>query len=310
MNTTQMETFVELARTLSYTETARILHLSQPAVSQQVSRLEVELGAKLLDRGSHGVALTEAGRTFYEDCRYILNCIGSARSRVRAQSDRHTSRLSVGMAGDAYIVRISTLMHRLHARLPDAGMRLVKDSPEALVGQLIRGDLDAALAAHTTRSLPSGLLFERLYDGRFVCVMPSDNPLASRRELGMSDIDGMQLICLEEGVAPKEMRDAQARILICTPNSPVTYTNTQSMGCALARAGIGVAIMPDFVCPDLPGIARVPVEGLDPLPYGILTRAADVGSPTIQALLIEARRLFAAGPLPQVSTARSSDGAA
>lgn len=295
MNTAQLETFAELARTLSYTQTARNVHLSQPAVSQQVARLEEELGARLLDRDSRGVRLTAAGKAFAEDCADILSRIGAARTRARELGRRAGMRVRVGFSGHAFLWHMGRLMARMATRIPRADLSLVQDTPDILIAEMARGSLDALFCSRVSGTIPAGTDFVRLLDTRYVCVTAADSPIAALDEVSSRELDGIHIVCLEEGRAPDDMRSIQARLLLETPHSPVSYTRSEITGATMAQAGVGIAVMPDTVCPDLPGIVRVPLANQAPMPFGAYM-SLRTDEKTRAALLAEASSLFSQYP--------------
>ncbi|MEA2386648.1 MAG: hypothetical protein QOJ22_822, partial [Thermoleophilaceae bacterium] len=96
MELRQLTYFVAVAEELHFRRAAQRLHVAQPAVSDQVRKLEAELDVRLLDRTPRSVLLTEAGACLLEDARRILRLAEAARSAARSASDRTTARLRVG----------------------------------------------------------------------------------------------------------------------------------------------------------------------------------------------------------------------
>ncbi len=291
MNTSQLKTFVVLARTLSYTETAHTLYVSQPAVTQQIARLEAELGATLLDRSTRGVTLTQAGRSFYEDCLDILARLDAAEARARRTDEAYEGRLRIGCPIPACVVRMPPLLAELRRRLPRVDISLVKVPGEEAISQLTHGDLDVVIANRSTRALPAGVTFDLLRDVPFVCVVSADSPLADRSSLTVEDLDGTPLVCLEEGVAPAEMHDVQAAVLLATKRSPVMFCASELIGATMATAGLGAAVMPDDVCPDVAGSVRVPMPDVPTVPFGIYRMKRGASEP-VRAFVACARERF------------------
>ena len=93
MELTRLRSFVVLAERLHFGEAARLLHLSQPALSKQIRQLEEEIGAPLLDRGRHGAELTEVGSLFAEEARRLVRQADAA-----FEQGRRAARGEVGRA--------------------------------------------------------------------------------------------------------------------------------------------------------------------------------------------------------------------
>lgn len=269
MNVAQITTFVTLARTLNYTETARALFISQPAVSQQIARLEAELGVKLLDRSSRGVEITAAGRTYYEDCVDILARLENARSRAQNQANELTDRVRVGCGSLVFVPRLAETLRLFHQRRPHTWPLVSYNSLDTLLGSLASRELDIAVMARSANTAAAGFAFEQLLEGRFVCVVPVDSPWCERDSVGIEELDGSPLVYLEDSRAPTEMRSVQARLALATPHSPAFYCDSSMVGATMAKAGLGLAVMADFACPQIDGIATLPLRGVDPVPYGL-----------------------------------------
>ena len=291
MNIAQLKTFVNLAKTLNYSETARALFISQPAVTQQIARLEAELGVRLFERSRRGVALTAAGKAYYEDCVDAVTRLEAARARAKNQAEHETETLRIGCAIWAFILRLDKLVARLRRLAPNVRVGIVPAETESLIGDLAREELDVVFAAQTARVPSPGVAFEKLFDGRLVCVAPASSPLAETESVTLADLDGQTLLLLEDGRCPAEMRDVQSTVALAAPHSPVLYNASEFIGATLAAGGVGIAPMPDFVCPALDGIVRVPVADYAPIPFGVYYSKRD-GSAKTRAAVEAAKGLF------------------
>src|SRR3954447_4649092 len=98
MELRQLRYFVAVVETGAVSRAAEMLHIVQPAVSQQLAHLEAELDTKLLIRSSKGAAPNDAGRAFYEHAKFILRQCDSAKSVLRATSSKVSGPVSIGLA--------------------------------------------------------------------------------------------------------------------------------------------------------------------------------------------------------------------
>ena len=96
MEITQLRYFVAVAELLSFTKAAERCHVSQPSLSQQIQKLEQELGLQLVDRLGRRVKLTDAGETFYERAAAIIDAVDDAKSCVQRADDWQRGAISVG----------------------------------------------------------------------------------------------------------------------------------------------------------------------------------------------------------------------
>ena len=294
MNIAQLKTFINLARTLNYTETARALYISQPAVTQQIAKLEAELGVHLFERSTRGVTLTLAGSSYYEDCVDVLARLESAQARAKNQAGRFTERLRVGCAIWAFLLRLDRLVAQVGRSVPHVQLQFVQDETEALIGDLCREELDVVFAAQSNKAPSSGVVFQKLFDGYLVCVASEASPVARRESVCLADLDGETILMLENGKCPAEMRDIQSIVALATPRSPVFYNESELIGATLAGGGAGVAPMPDFVCPPVAGIVRVPITDYEAIPFGMYYGKRDASAKT-RACVEAAQALFGEG---------------
>src|SRR6185369_17126484 len=96
MDLVRLRSFVSLAESLHFGRTARLLHVSQPALSKQIQYLEDEIGAPLFDRDRHGVRLTSVGRVLAEDARVLVREANATLERARRAARGELGRLAIG----------------------------------------------------------------------------------------------------------------------------------------------------------------------------------------------------------------------
>jgi len=186
----QLRYFVAVAEELHFGRAAERLSVVQPAVSQQVARLERELGVRLLERSSRRVALTGDGARLLAEARAAL----AAADNVRALA----AELAAGRAG---ILRLGTspgLADRLHRgvsamrrSVPDIGLELVHGTPAAHCAAIRAGQLDLALVRGPVRG--PGLRTVELWREPLHAVLPASHPAAAAPALPVDALAGMVL---------------------------------------------------------------------------------------------------------------------
>lgn len=242
-----MRTFIEVAKELNYGRAAVILHISQPAVSQQIRQLERAVGTPLLERNSRSVALTSAGRAFLPRCEETLETADSAvREALNAVSgDRGIVRL--GFAGAMAGPHVSAATKEVRERFPGIELRISASLHTAgVLEQLSANKLDVGFMAQQ-RDVAG--ISTRLVSAASLCaVVPLDHRLAGRDGVAlatlvdepfvlMASAAGLRLgdlavqACLDVGFSPKVAQEA-----------PDTYTLL-----ALVSAGVGISVVPDVM---------------------------------------------------------------
>ncbi|MFK0046298.1 LysR family transcriptional regulator [Streptomyces sp. NPDC090741] len=185
MELRQLRYFVTVAEELHFGRAADRLHIVQSAVSQQVQRLERELGADLFDRSPRHVRLTGAGERLLPEARAVLAAAERARAAVREQVGLRLG-TSTGLGE-----HLDRLLGGLAVLAPDTSVQLVSAPTHDRLEQVADGRLDAAFV----RSLEPapGVRILPLWKDPLVAVLPAAHPLARETELAISDLAGLRL---------------------------------------------------------------------------------------------------------------------
>lgn len=137
--------FVAVARTRHFTRAAKELGISQPPLSQQIQRLEREVGTPLLRRLTRGVELTEAGESFYEDACQILALSDAALEKAKGIARGMNGSLSLGItSSDAFHPQIFTLLHRFQLDHPCVILHQREGNMANLMAALSEAEIDIA----------------------------------------------------------------------------------------------------------------------------------------------------------------------
>src|SRR3954469_9171862 len=142
MELRQLRTFEAVARHGSFTRASEELMVAQPAVSQQVRRLQRELGVDLLRRTSRQVALTHPGTVLLAGARRVLAEAASVQAELDALSGLRAGRVAVGAMPPMPRLDVPSLIAGFHAEHPDIAVRLDEDTAASALAMLRRGELD------------------------------------------------------------------------------------------------------------------------------------------------------------------------
>jgi len=169
--------FVALADELHFGRAAERLHVTQPALSQQIARLERQLGVRLFDRTRTRVELTEAGEDMLAAARTAVQAADAALDVALAHADGERGELRLGLSPGAHYVA-QGLLAEFARRSPDVRVRAHTDSSGALAAQVAEGRLELALGFCTEPR--AGVVCERLRDEPVVVAVGAGHPLAVR----------------------------------------------------------------------------------------------------------------------------------
>ncbi|WP_100632835.1 transcriptional regulator CynR [Pseudomonas qingdaonensis] len=197
--------FLAVAEHQGFTSAAAALHVSQPALSQQVRQLEESLGAQLFDRSGRKTRLTDAGQVYL---RYALRAAQELREGKRAIHDvgdlsRGTLRIAVTPTFTTYLV--GPLVEAFHSRYPNITLNVHELAQEQMENLLLRDELDVGIAfdeVHAPDIEAYPLLVETL-----ALVVGSRHPLAGSRAVGLETLNAQSLILLSKAFATREQID-------------------------------------------------------------------------------------------------------
>ena len=239
--------FVTVAEERHFGRAAARLHMAQPPLSQQIRRLESELGVDLFVRTTRRVDLTEAGSAYLERARAILGAVDAAAEEARRVAAGVVGRLAIGCVGSATYSLLPDLSRRLAEELPGVdfafrGEMLVADQVDALRA----GDIDIALLRPPIDD--AGLTVTALREERLVVAVPAAHPLAARRQVRLADLADTDLIVHSAG-RRSAMYDVVRGLFADAGVAPrirheVGETSTLV---TLVAGGLGAAVVPEPV---------------------------------------------------------------
>ncbi len=145
MELRQLRYFVAIVDHGSLSRAALVLHVAQPALTQQLRQLEEELGAQLLHRSAHGVLSTDAGKIFYEHAQAILKQVADARAAVTQSATRPSGSVSLGLPHSISGALALPLLTAARAPYPEITLQLTEEITGNLIEQLKSGRLNLAV---------------------------------------------------------------------------------------------------------------------------------------------------------------------
>jgi DNA-binding transcriptional LysR family regulator len=287
-----VEYFVAVAEELHFGRAAERLHIAQPSLSQQIRRLEVQLGVSLLERNSRNVHLTPAGQALLQEGRKTLAQAQHVIQTVRAAA---APRLTVGFYGSAASELLPDVLREFGAGRPEVEVSV----RELLLGS-IDDVLDGSVSIAFTRLLPgqTELEVEVLTQEPRLVALASTHPLASRRELTFADLRDESFvtnpIALQDGPPPRWLAEQRRHGL--AGRVAAQATSLQEI-LALVAAGRGVCLLPQAVARhhSFSGVAFVPISDADPAIVSLAWRPGPL-RPEVKAFIEVSRRTAIAKP--------------
>lgn len=261
----QLSYVMAVAEERHFTQAAERLHLAQPSLSRQVRLLERELGVLLFHRGpGQGlVTLTADGEALLPFIRRVLADVEATKAEARALTGMSRGRLSIGATPSLIARVLAPTLVEFHASHPGIELLVVEAGSRQLVRQLASGEVDLALVV-----LPINdpvVATTPLFDDPLVLAVAPEHPLATRRQVGVADLDGLPLVMFREGYDLREVTLAACREAGVEPRL-VSQGGEMDGVLAFVAAGLGAAVVPAIAMPtettlraiafEAPGLSR------------------------------------------------------
>ena len=238
MNVRDLEYVVAVADRRHFGRAAAACHVSQPALSGQIRKLEERLGIALFERNKRMVRITPAGEEVVAQARRVLDLVDTIEEGARARRDPLSGPLRLGMIPTVGPGLTPLLLPQVARHLPNVELGLSEDLTAALEGRLADGRIDAAILA-TPVSGPR-LAEMALYDEPFRVALPPEHPLARREAVDVSEIAREQFLLLEDGHCLRDQVLSWCSERL--PASPKIRTQHTSLTTLLALVGSGAGV--------------------------------------------------------------------
>jgi LysR family transcriptional regulator, hydrogen peroxide-inducible genes activator len=258
MEVHQLRYFCAVARHGTFTRASEVEHVAQPSLSQQILKLEAELGARLFDRLPRSAKLTVFGKAFLPKAERILRDLEEAKSEVREMSGNEKGEVVVGIIPTIAAYLLPTLLKGLTARHPLISTKIVEDITPVLVQRLHEGTIDMAVVA---LPIPGGeLVSVELFEEKFYAVLPEKHRLASRDSISLAELNREPFLLLKEGHCFRDSLIAACDKLKMSP-SIVFESGQFATILAMVSAGMGVSAVPAMAVQPQAGCKFIPISG-------------------------------------------------
>lgn len=260
MELRRLRYFVAVAEELSFTRAAGRLHIAQPALSEQVKRLERELAVQLFERSRHFVRLTGAGEALLTEARNLLSQADRTREVAQAAHRGEHGHLAIGCVPSGFANILQPVVRRFGKRYPAVSLSLRELIGDAQVAEIDAQRLDLGFV----RNLPrvAGYRSITVLQEPFVAVLPDDDVLAAQDRVHLADLadrsfvfvgrragaqyfDSLLRACREAGFVPNVIQECDSV--------------TTELG--MVACGLGVALVPESIGQlGVPGVVYRPLD--------------------------------------------------
>lgn len=241
MNFRALQYFVKLAELKHFSKAAEACFVSQPTLSTQIRKLEEELGITLVERAPRKVMLTPAGEDIAHRARHILRDIEHLKDAARRSKDPETGMIKLGIFPTLAPYLLPHIIPEIRQRYPELRLQLAEEKTEDILHMLDQGRLDAGLLALPVEQ--QGMEIEILFEEPFVMAMPSSHPLSDKQSIGLKDLEGTELLLLEEGHCLRQHALAVCKLAGAHERVDFHATSMETLR-QMVAANTGVTLMP------------------------------------------------------------------
>lgn len=293
MELRQLRYLVALAEERNFTRAANREHIAQPALSQQIRRLEDELGLALFERTTRRVSLTQAGELLLSRARRILAEADASRADLEALRGVLAGHVAIGAMHTMGPIDVALALALFHRRHPGVELTVLEESSEDLAEMLRNDELDLAFLSVTERIESHGLGLQQLISEELVAVLPPEHRLARRRRVRMAELADDEFISYRTGSRLRELLVHAGAHAGFEPRVKLESNESGRIRRLVSR-GMGVAILPRSDA-ETPGADVVVATLIDPSLSRDITLAWREGrrhSPAASAFLELSRATF------------------
>ena len=245
----------------NFSQAAQSCHIGQPALSQQVAKLEKELGVTLFYRNARGAVLTEAGREFVLRAREILQKAQTLQAEMAFYAGLHKGTLALGIITSLQCINFGGMLSAFCCSYPDISVNIVQDGTYGLMDLLTERKIDLAFLNRPTGGIPSSLEFIKLGEDHYSLAVPRLHPLAKRKIVSLAELKEEHFIFHQAGQVAAQLCLDACRLagfeptIVCRSSSPTT-------GLYMVQGGLGIAFLPteEFQSHTVDGVVEVKLQ--------------------------------------------------
>src|SRR5579884_2359572 len=258
MEVHQLRYFCAVARHGTFTRASEIEHVAQPSLSQQILKLEAELGSRLFDRLPRSAKLTVFGEAFLPKAERILRELDEAKTELLEMAGNEKGDVVVGIIPTIAAYLLPKLLKGFSARHPMITVNVVEDITPTLLQRLRDGTIDMAVVAVPIAG--SELATEELFEEKFYAVLHERHPLARKRSVTLAELNREPFLLLKEGHCFRDSLIAACHKSKMSP-SVVFESGQFATILAMVSADMGVSAVPAMAVQPHAGCKFIPISG-------------------------------------------------
>jgi len=282
MNLNNLQSFCTLIETGNFHKTASLLHKTQPAVSQQIKKLEMELGQQLVDRSDNSP--TPAGQLVYQKGKALLLTAENLSEELQDFDETDSGILKLGTSDTNALYFLPERIQKFRKSQPLIKLEVISKSTDAIAAEVVKGQLDLGII-----TLPiehPGLSMERLFNQKLQLIAPKNRFSEKPSKIQLKSLAEESFILLDPATRTgKELNSYFAKHQF----NPITTMTSGSFEVIkrYVKEGVGIAIVPvdTLTNEDLSELANFHLPGLPTIGIGVIWRKGQYQTKAAQALM-------------------------
>ncbi|QHM73801.1 LysR family transcriptional regulator [Mixta intestinalis] len=241
-----MQAFVKIAETSCFTKASHILHISQPALTRRIKKLEESLGATLFERSTRNVKLTAVGREFLPKAKNLIDFYESSILSIREMATHQSGVITLSCLPTAAFYFLPSVIRDYNNYYPNIRIRILEHSASDCLEAVLNGDADFGI--NMINITHPNIDFTPLVNEPFVLACRRDHELAQKKLVLWEDLAGLRLIGVRRSSGNRSLIDQALEGAEWKPNwfYEVRHLST-SLG--MVEAGLGIAVVPSLAMP-------------------------------------------------------------
>ncbi|WP_137166967.1 LysR family transcriptional regulator [Salinimonas lutimaris] len=237
-----MLAFIRVAESATFAEAAEKLHLTQPALSTAIKKMEEQLGGKLFSRSTRRVQLTPEGETLLPSARRLVNDWDDTFDEMQNLFAVQQGKLTIAAMPSFAESRLPAMLKTYHQAFPNIRLRILDVVMEATIDSVLSGRAEVGFTFEP--EIAEGLCFQPLFEDAFMAVVPSDHPLSKQQSVSLEALLAQPFVAMNRGSAVRKWTE-QVAAATTSVNIIAESGQLGSVGQLIAQ-GLGVSIVPQL----------------------------------------------------------------
>jgi LysR family transcriptional regulator, hydrogen peroxide-inducible genes activator len=243
MEVNQLRYFVAVAKTGSFSKAAAMCYVSQPALSEQIQKLEHEVGKPLFNRNRRKIIPTTAGRLLIERANRILNEVEEAKQEVQASDGITNGKISIGVLPTIAPYFLPHVFAQFTQQCPETEVMVHEDMTARLLQMTDAGELDVGILSLPIKE--NGFEIEELFTEELLLALPSNHPLVAKEKIKIEDLCPEKFILMKEGHCLGDQALVFCHRHDFRPHIVLRSSQIETIQ-SLVMAGLGVSLIPQM----------------------------------------------------------------